>query len=130
MMLFASLLVSLPVLGNSWQRGFQRPERYDVVPVVQVDVETNDEMLYAVTRFPNACYEPLNKFKEVEGNRITLYSVATYPQDSACPRVVEYQEVTYTLEDLRPGKYEIIDGDDGGTVARIEKHGSTVERLD
>ncbi len=81
----------------------------------------------ATTRLPNGCYTPLNSFKEVEGNDLTLYNVATYPKDAACPRIVEYKSVVFDVNNLEPGDYRIVDGDDGAVLGELKKSEASIK---
>ncbi len=58
---------------------------------------------------------------------MTLYNVATYPKDAACPRVVEYNRVVFNVNNLEPGDYRIVDGDDGAVLGELKKSEASIE---
>ncbi len=115
------MILAAQALATAEGQNFQRPEQFDIVPVTNLAISKGAQTLQVITRFPNGCYQSWETFKEVEGHRLTLYHVATYPKGAACSRVVEYNHLSFGIENLRPGDYDVIDGEDGTYLATLEK---------
>jgi hypothetical protein len=98
-----------------------------VLPVESIEVADNQQILRVTARHPNSCYQLVTHFKEVEGQKITLYNVATYPRNTGCSRVIGYEDSVFSITQLRSGQYQIYDGEDNQWIADLIVESDDVE---
>lgn len=92
-------------------------------PIMDVGLTADGDTLVAQTFYRNSCVQAFDTASQLDGQALVLVHLTQVEKSEACLRVVDYPVVEFSLADLKPGTYQLVDGNDGAYLGEISING-------